>query len=281
MSDDEFAAARSAVAAALREDLGEADIDLASVAVAGRQLVGAVVARSAGTLAGVEVAVGALRQRGATDVQVLARDGRQVRPGDIVARIQGDAAAVLSAERVALNFLQRLSGVATLTRAYVDAVAGTGARIYDTRKTTPGLRSLERHAVRCGGGHNHRFGLFDVAMVKDNHVDVVGIEGAIAAIRNAHRGVAVILEVRTLDELERALALAPDVVLLDNMDLATLRAAVERGRGRVTTEASGGVTLDTVAAIAATGVDRISVGALTHSAPALDIALDVHVQGRT
>jgi len=198
-----------------------------------------------------------------------------VQPGPL-ARVEANARALLSAERVALNLLSRLSGVATLTRAYVDAVAGTGAVITDTRKTTPGLRALEKYAVRCGGGVNHRFGLDDAILIKDNHVAAAG--GIGPAIRRARAAaghlVKIEAEVDSLAQLDDALAEAPDVVMLDNFSLADLTAAVARAKGRVTLEASGGVTLETVRAIAETGVDVISVGALTHSAPVLDIGLD-------
>jgi len=192
------------------------------------------------------------------------------------ARVEANARALLSAERTALNLLGRLSGVATLTRAYVDAVAGTRARIVDTRKTTPGLRHLEKYAVRCGGGVNHRFGLDDAILIKDNHIAACG--GVGQAVRRARSFAGhlmkVEVEVDGLDQLEEALAERPDVVMLDNFTVADLARAVEVTAGRAVLEASGGVNLDTVAAIAATGVDVISVGALTHSAPVLDIGLD-------
>ena len=192
------------------------------------------------------------------------------------ARVEANARALLSAERTALNLLGRLSGVATLTRAYVDAVAGTRARIVDTRKTTPGLRHLEKYAVRCGGGVNHRFGLDDAILIKDNHIAACG--GVGQAVRRARSFAGhlmkVEVEVDGLDQLEEALAERPDVVMLDNFTVADLTRAVEVTAGRAVLEASGGVNLDTVAAIAATGVDVISVGALTHSAPVLDIGLD-------
>ncbi len=190
--------------------------------------------------------------------------------------VEGRARAILGAERTALNLMGRLCGIATLTRAYVQAVEGTGARIADTRKTTPGLRALEKHAVACGGGINHRFGLDDAILIKDNHVAVCG--GVAEAVRraSAHAGhlMKVEVEVDGLDQLDAALAEGPDVVMLDNFSLEDLREAVARTAGRVTLEASGGVTLETVRAIAETGVDVISVGALTHSAPNLDIGLD-------
>jgi nicotinate-nucleotide pyrophosphorylase (carboxylating) len=199
-----------------------------------------------------------------------------VAAGAELARVEADARALLGAERVALNLLGRLSGVATLTAAYVAAVAGTGAVIVDTRKTTPGLRALEKYAVRRGGGANHRFGLHDAVLIKDNHVAACG--GVGEAVRRARAGVGhmvrIEVEIDRLDQLDEALGEGPDIVMLDNFTVADLAAAVRRTAGRARLEASGGVGLDTVAAIAATGVDLISVGALTHSAPILDIGLD-------
>ena len=203
-------------------------------------------------------------------------DGEAVSAGGIIARISGDARAILSAERVALNFLGRMSGIATLTRRYVDAIAGTNAKIVDTRKTTPGLRAFEKYAVRCGGGHNHRVGLFDAVLIKDNHIVAAG--GITAAIRSARAAAGhmtkIEVEVDTLEQLQVALREKIDCVLLDNMKPAALADAVKIVAGRCLTEASGGVNLDTVRDIAATGVDLISVGALTHSAPVLDLGLD-------
>ncbi len=210
----------------------------------------------------------------------MARDGDAVKANTTLATIEGAAIAILSGERVALNFLGHLSGIATLTAAYVAKVAHSSAKITDTRKTTPGLRALEKYAVRCGGGVNHRFGLDDAVLIKDNHIAVAGgvkpaLEAARAAVGHL---VKVEIEVDGLDQLREVLASGKaDVVLLDNMDLKTLREAVALCRGKITTEASGGVTLETVAAIAETGVDVISSGALTHSAPSLDVALDIEI----
>jgi nicotinate-nucleotide pyrophosphorylase (carboxylating) len=208
------------------------------------------------------------------------RDGAKLAANETIAEIEGPAVAILSGERVALNFVGHLSGIATLTAAYVAKVAHTGAKILDTRKTLPGLRALEKYAVRCGGGVNHRFGLDDAVLIKDNHIAVAG--GITPALKSARAAVShlvkVEIEVDSLDQLSEVLkAGGADAVLLDNMDLATLKRAVEMARGKVVTEASGGVTLDTVAKIAETGVDVISVGALTHSAPALDVALDIDI----
>jgi nicotinate-nucleotide pyrophosphorylase (carboxylating) len=265
------------VRAALAEDLGRAgDITSAATIDADARLSATFASRKAGVVAGLACArLAVLALDPAAMFEPVARDGERRQAGAL-ARVEANARALLSAERVALNLLGRLSGVATLTRAYVEAVAGTGAVITDTRKTTPGLRALEKYAVRCGGGVSHRFGLDDAILIKDNHVAAAG--GVAAAIRRAKAAaghlVKVECEVDSLAQLDEALAERPDVVLLDNFSLADLRAAVARANGRVTLEASGGVNLETVRAIAETGVDVISVGAVTHSAAALDIGLD-------
>lgn len=275
----EMAAATRAVTIALDEDLGPARVDLTAVALAGRDVEALLVARAGGVVCGLPIARMVFETLGVTgwdDGRV--RDGAEVAPGDELAVVSGPASKVLAAERVALNFLQQLSGTASLTRRYVDAVAGTGARILDTRKTVPGLRALQRYAVRCGGGCNHRFGLYDVAMVKDNHVGAVGLAAAVDAIRAAHPERAVVVETRTLSEVQQAVAAAADVVLLDNMGPEMMADAVEIIGDASKAEASGGITLDNVREVAASGVGRISVGALTHSAPSLDIALDLRIQ---
>jgi nicotinate-nucleotide pyrophosphorylase (carboxylating) len=266
------------VRAALAEDLGRAG-DLTAMACidADARLTAAFAARKAGTIAGLDCArLAVLAMDPEATFETLVGDGDQVPAGTVLARVSANARALLSAERTALNLLGRLSGVATLTRAYVDAVAGTKARITDTRKTTPGLRALEKYAVRCGGGTNHRFGLDDAILIKDNHVAACG--GVGEAIRRARTFaghlVKVECEVDGLDQLAQALEAGPDVIMLDNFSLDDLRTAVALTAGRVTLEASGGVTLAAIAAIAATGVDVISVGALTHSAPVLDVGLD-------
>ncbi|MCB1505358.1 MAG: carboxylating nicotinate-nucleotide diphosphorylase [Hyphomicrobiaceae bacterium] len=267
-----------AVTEALAEDLGlvgdittNATIPLGSISHA------AIRARKPGIVSGTDVARAAfLAVDPAIAVEAKLRDGSPVAPGETVLSIKGPSRGILSAERVALNFMGRMCGIATLTKAYVDAVAGTKAAIVDTRKTTPLLRAFEKYAVRCGGGQNHRIGLYDAVLIKDNHIVAAGgIDQAIAAAR-AHAGhmVKIEVEVDTLQQLERVLAHKVDAVLLDNMDTATLRRAVAMVSGRALTEASGGVNLDTVRAIAETGVDLISVGALTHSAPVLDLGLD-------
>lgn len=263
---------------ALAEDLGRAgDLTSEACVPAGANLSVAWVARKPGVLSGLSCARLSLHAL-APDArfEALAQDGEDIAAGQVLARAKAPARAILSAERTGLNLMGRLSGVATLTRAYVDAVAGTGARITDTRKTTPGLRQLEKYAVRCGGGVNHRFGLDDAILIKDNHVAACG--GIRPALERARRAaghlVKVEIEVDGLDQLEEALPLTPDVILLDNFSLADLRAAVALTAGRLTLEASGGVDLTTVRAIAETGVQVISVGALTHSATVLDIGLD-------
>lgn len=274
-NDGELAAGRALLKRAFAEDLGPDGIDLTAPALAGSMMRAVVVARQRGVACGLAVAAAAFTMRGVDHVRQLAGDGEHVTPGQQLIEVSGDAAAILSAERTALNVAQRLSGVATLTRRYVDAVAGTSARILDTRKTEPGARVLQRWAVRCGGGVNHRFGLFDEAMLKDNHIAACGgIAPAAARVREAHPGARLHVEADTLAQVSEALDVGADVVLLDNMSTGELREAVRLIGDRALAEASGGVTLDTVAAIAATGVDRISVGALTHSAPAFDCALD-------
>jgi nicotinate-nucleotide pyrophosphorylase (carboxylating) len=268
----------AAVASALAEDLGLAgDITSEATIPVGTRAAGVLATRKAGVVAGVQLVEAAFKAvDGGTRVDVLIADGGKLKAGDVIARVAGDARALLAAERVALNFLGHLSGIATLTRAYVDKVAGTRARIIDTRKTTPGLRAFEKHAVRAGGGLNHRFGLYDAILIKDNHIAAAGgIAKAMAGIRDrAGHMVKIEVEVTTLAELDQALAEGPEALLLDNMPIPMLKAAIDKVAGRAVTEASGGVTLDTVRQIAETGVDLISVGALTHSAPSLDVGLD-------
>jgi nicotinate-nucleotide pyrophosphorylase (carboxylating) len=267
-----------AVAESLAEDLGlSGDITTVATVPAGTHASGVIAARKSGTIAGMQLAKEAFKTLDPfAEFETIVADGGKVEAGGVIARVSGDARALLTAERTALNFLGHLSGIATLTARYVAAVEGTRARIIDTRKTTPGLRALQKFAVRCGGGVNHRFGLFDAVLIKDNHIIAAGGIGAALERARAHAGhmVKVEIEVTNLDEVDEALQLDPDALLLDNMPLSTLKAAVAEVAGRVLTEASGGVNLDTVRAIAETGVDLISVGALTHSAPVLDIGLD-------
>lgn len=266
------------IRAALAEDLGRAgDVTAAACIPEDATMKAVYAARRDGVMAGgacARLALHALDAGARVEVQVA--DGQPFAAGDILIIVEGRARAILAAERTALNLLGRLCGIATLTRDYVQAIEGTGARIADTRKTTPGLRALEKHAVACGGGINHRFGLDDAILIKDNHVAVCG--GVAEAVRRAKAQAGhlmkVEVEVDGLDQFDAALAEGPDVIMLDNFSLENLREAVSRTAGRVTLEASGGVTLETVRAIAETGVDVISVGALTHSAPNLDIGLD-------
>ena len=272
----------AAVTRALAEDLGRAG-DISSIATIPEAVQGRaeVVARAAGVIAGLPLVDAALR-RLAPGIDILAhvRDGDMVEAKTTLMTVAGPARALLGAERVALNFLGQLSGVATATAQFAKCIVHTKARITCTRKTTPGLRALEKYAVRCGGGFNHRFGLDDAILIKDNHIAVAG--GIPPVLRRA-RAVAghlvrIEIEVDTLDQLREVLDEGgADVVMLDNMDVSTLRRAVEMVAGRLITEASGGVTLDTVAAIAETGVDYISSGWITHSAPQLDVALDIQM----
>lgn len=270
---------------ALAEDLGRAgDLTAQACVPESARMTADFTARKAGVAAGLGAARLALRALDAdARVEERLKDGDGFEAGAVLVRVTGDARAVLAAERTALNLMGRLCGIATLTRAYVDAVAGTRTRIADTRKTTPGLRALEKRAVALGGGLNHRFGLDDAILIKDNHVALCGGDAAEALRRaRAHAGhlVKIEVEVDRLDQLRAVLATCdvgqgPDVVMLDNFSLGDLREAVDMAARRVVLEASGGVTLRTVRAIAETGVDVVSVGALTHSAPALDVGLDV------
>ena len=264
---------------ALREDLGRAgDLTTDAIVAADATAAAAVTAGRAGRVAGSEVATRVFEMLDPSmETEVVVADGGDAEPGSALIRLRGSARAILTGERTALNLLGHLSGIATLTHDYVKAVEGTGARIVCTRKTTPGLRALEKYAVRCGGGSNHRFGLDDAVLIKDNHLVVAGgvrpaVERARAAVGHM---VTVELEVDTLEQLEEGLAVGVDAVLLDNMDPETLRAAVKLVDGRCLTEASGGIDLDTAAAVASTGVNLLSVGALTHSAPWLDVSLEV------
>lgn len=267
------------VTAALAEDLCLGpDVTTEATVPAGLVATAVVAARAAGVLAGLPVALAVLDRVGGLSPQVLRHDGEAVQPGDAVLRVTGAVRTMLTAERTVLNLLTHLSGVATLTRRWVDEVAGTGATVRDTRKTAPGLRSLQKYAVRCGGGDNHRMALGDAALVKDNHVAAAGgVAAAVRAVRSHAPGVPLEVECDTVDQVREAVAAGVTLVLLDNMSLAQLRAAVEVARAvpGVRLEASGGLTLRTARAVAATGVDHLAVGALTHSAPALDLGLDL------
>ncbi|WP_167304418.1 carboxylating nicotinate-nucleotide diphosphorylase [Sphingobium vermicomposti] len=265
------------IASTLAEDLGPEGRDVTSEAVIPADAIfdGVMDSRDAVTLAGLPIAAAFFRALDPdVEIELLRQDGDRVAPGTDIMRIRGRARAMLTAERSALNTVQHLTGIATMTRAYVDAIMGTGATLLDTRKTIPGLRVLEKYATRQGGATNHRMGLWDAAMIKDNHVAVAGsVDEAVR--RAAAAGIkSIIVEVDRVDQIEPALAAGATHLLLDNMDAPTLRGAVTLVGGRVPTEASGGVTLDTIRAKAETGVTYISVGRLTQSAPAADVGLD-------
>jgi nicotinate-nucleotide pyrophosphorylase (carboxylating) len=269
------------VQAALAEDVGTGDVTTLSTVSEQAQSSARVVAREHLVVAGLPVAEAAFRAMSReVKLQRSCEDGAQAGSGDVLLRVQGPSRALLTAERVALNFLQRLSGIATLTAQFVNAVQGTRAKILDTRKTIPGCRLLEKYAVRCGGASNHRFGLFDQVLIKDNHLAALREErphpigAAVRRARDQFPTMLVEVEADTLAQVRQALEACADIILLDNMDSAQLRAAVQEINGKAKAEASGGVTLTTVRSIAETGVDFISVGALTHSARAVDIALD-------
>jgi nicotinate-nucleotide pyrophosphorylase (carboxylating) len=269
------------VRGALDEDLRYGpDVTSAATARPGQPAVAEVVARQPGVLAGLPVALAVLDMAGLAPsaAEALRADGDPVGPGTAVLRIRGPLREMLGAERTMLNFLTHLSGIATATRTWVDALAGTGAVLRDTRKTTPGLRQLEKYAVRCGGGANHRMGLGDAALIKDNHVAAAGgITAAIRAVQAAAPGVPLEVECDSVAQVEEALAAGAGLILLDNMSLADLRAAVAAAHGypAARLEASGGLRLGQASVVAATGVHYLSVGAITHSAPALDLGLDV------
>ena len=273
---------QTAVARALAEDIAHGDITTQSAIPLGAMATARLVFKQAGVVAGLAVVDAVFK---AVDPRLVVTprldDGAPAPAGAVVVEVSGEARAILTGERVALNFFQRLSGIATLTARYVAAVQGLPARILDTRKTTPGLRALEKYAVRLGGGVNHRFGLYDGVMLKDNHLALLAAHGVdtAAAIRRTRAAVGpmvrIEVEVETVEEAGRAAAAGADLILLDNMPPDLLRAAVAAVAGRSKLEASGGITLDTIRAVAETGVDYISVGALTHSAPALDISLDL------
>jgi nicotinate-nucleotide pyrophosphorylase (carboxylating) len=264
---------------ALAEDAGRGDPTTAATIPDGLETIADVVLREPGIVCGLDVALAVVRRLDPdAEMEVLVRDGRRVAGTPAtVARIRASARATLTAERTALNLLQRLSGIATMTGRYVAAVDGTGAEILDTRKTAPGLRELDKHAVACGGGTNHRPDLGAAILIKDNHVALGGgVAAAVHAARAARPDLHVQAEADTLDQVREAVAAGADSILLDNMPPEQLREAVAVAKGRVRLEASGGITLDTVRAVAETGVDAISIGALTHSVRALDISLEVH-----
>jgi nicotinate-nucleotide pyrophosphorylase (carboxylating) len=272
---------RRAVRAALAEDLGRGDVTTLATVPPAAQSVAFMRAREPLVVAGIRFAEIAFKQLSLKiKIEKPARDGQRAKTGETILKISGSSRAILSAERVALNFVQRLSGVATATAQFADAIRGTSAKILDTRKTTPGWRRFEKYAVACGGGKNHRIGLFDMVLIKDNHLVALrnekpnAIAAAILRARKKFPGLKIEAEADTLEQVAQAADAGADIILLDNMTLAQLRQAVKIIRGRAKTEASGGVNLKTVRAIAATGVDFISVGAITHSARAVDIGLD-------
>ena len=265
------------VHAALAEDVGRGDVTTEATVAADATCNARVLLKEPGIVSGLSVVEAVFRALDPTlSFQPSAADGDRVSQATELARISGHTRAVLTGERTALNLLGRLSGIATLTRGFVDAIEGTGAAILDTRKTTPGLRALEKYAVRCGGGRNHRFGLDDGILVKDNHLRAAGgVRPAVVLLREAGTGLPIEVEAETLDDVREALAVEAEQILLDNMSPALMREAVELVAGKATLEASGGVSLETVREIAETGVDFISVGALTHSARSLDVSLEL------
>lgn len=267
-----------AVRAALAEDLGLAgDITSAATLPPDATATATMSTREAGVIAGLALAAEAFRQIGGVSFEPMVADGASVAKGEVVARVSGNARQLLGAERVALNFVNHLSGIATLTRNYVQAVEGTGAKVTDTRKTTPGLRSFQKYAVRCGGGSNHRYGLDDAILIKDNHIAVAGGVAKAYAAARAFAGhlTAIEIEVTTIEELQEAYGAGARIILLDNMDNDTLRQAVKLVGGKAVLEASGGVTLERIRGIAETGVDYISTSQITMGAKPLDLGLDV------
>lgn len=265
-----------AIQRALREDIGPGDATSESILPADARMSGQIIAKQDGIIAGLDVAEAVCRAVDARiEFRALTGEGSQVGNRQIVAALNGPARSLLTAERTALNFLGRMSGIASLTRQFVEAVAGTKAVILDTRKTVPGLRMADKLAVLRGGGQNHRIGLYDMILIKDNHIDFAGsITEAVTRARAAASGLEIEVEARTLEHVREALALGVERILLDNMSLAMMREAVEMNAGRAKLEASGNVSLETVRAIAETGVDYISSGALTHSAKVFDVSLD-------
>ncbi|MEI7731634.1 MAG: carboxylating nicotinate-nucleotide diphosphorylase [Verrucomicrobiota bacterium] len=281
MNPNAIEEAKRIVAIACQEDVGSGDVTTLATIPTSARARAFVVAREPLVVAGLPVAAMAFRKVSAKAmVKILVAEGKSVRAGERLLEVAGPARALLTAERVALNLVQRLSGVATVTARYVSAVNGTGAKILDTRKTIPGLRHLQKYAVTCGGGVNHRIGLYDLVLIKDNHLAALrdaapnAVAAAVARARARYPKLKVEVEADTLAQVQQAVEAGADIILLDNMPPAMLRRAVGLVGGRAKTEASGGVNLKTVRAIARTGVDYISVGALTHSAPAVDIALD-------
>ena len=271
---------RDLIKRALAEDLqGGQDITSVATVSGDEKMIANFTARKSGVVAGIDMARAVLEEVGLTDIAVLVKDGASIKSGEVLMTVRGDTRAILLAERTALNFLGHLSGIATLTRTWVDAVAGTKCIIRDTRKTTPGMRLLEKYAVRMGGGTNHRMSLSDAALIKDNHIAAAGgVAQAFSKVREKFPTSEIEIEVDTLDQLREVLPLKPDLVLLDNMSPAQCAEAVSIVAGATKLEASGGITLDNAKAYALTGVQFLAIGALTHSAPVFDIALDLRAE---
>jgi nicotinate-nucleotide pyrophosphorylase (carboxylating) len=271
---------RDLIKRALAEDLqGGQDITSVATVSGDEKIIANFTARKSGVVAGIDMARAVLEEVGLTDIAVLVKDGASVKSGEVLMTVRGDTRAILLAERTALNFLGHLSGIATLTRTWVDAVAGTKCIIRDTRKTTPGMRLLEKYAVRMGGGTNHRMSLSDAALIKDNHIAAAGgVAQAFSKVREKFPTSEIEIEVDTLDQLREVLPLKPDLVLLDNMSPAQCAEAVSIVAGATKLEASGGITLDNAKAYALTGVQFLAIGALTHSAPVFDIGLDLRAE---
>ena len=276
---------RRAVELALAEDIGEGDSTSIATVPENITTKALMRAREPLVVAGLDLAEAAFRQTSnSIQIKRLIEDGHRAMPDKTILEISGTVRGILSAERVALNFVQRLSGVATLTAQFVDAVKGTRAQILDTRKTTPGWRRFEKHAVACGGGRNHRMGLFDMILIKDNHLAALrnespnAVEAAVRRAREKFPGLKVEVEADTLEQVDQAVQAGADFILLDNMNPVQLRLGVQKAKGRAQTEASGGISLATIRTVAETGVDFISVGALTHSAKAVDIGLDFEAE---
>jgi nicotinate-nucleotide pyrophosphorylase (carboxylating) len=271
---------RDLIKRALAEDLqGGQDITSVATVSGDEKIVADFTARKSGVVVGIDMARAVLEEVGLTDIAVLVKDGASVKSGEVLMTVRGDTRAILLAERTALNFLGHLSGIATLTRTWVDAVAGTNCIIRDTRKTTPGMRLLEKYAVRMGGGTNHRMSLSDAALIKDNHIAAAGgVAQAFSKVREKFPTSEIEIEVDTLDQLREVLPLKPDLVLLDNMSPAQCAEAVSIVAGATKLEASGGITLDNAKAYALTGVQFFAIGALTHSAPVFDIGLDLRAE---
>jgi nicotinate-nucleotide pyrophosphorylase (carboxylating) len=271
---------RDLVKRALAEDLdGGEDITSVATVSGTERVIAEFVARRDGVIAGLDMARAVLEEVGLTDISIFVKDGDRVSAGKVLMSVRGDTRAILLAERTALNFLGHLSGIATLTSVWVSAVAGTSCKIRDTRKTTPGMRLLEKYAVRMGGGTNHRMSLSDAALIKDNHIAAAGgVQEAFLRVRTQFPKAEIEIEVDNLDQLAEVLPLKPDLILLDNMNPALCRKAVEMVAGKCKLEASGGITLESAKEFAATGVDYLAIGALTHSATVLDIGLDLRAE---